>query len=406
MNIFSNILLLAIYLLAPAAVLLLCRKYKWAAKTGPILILYVIGITIGNLGLIPFLPEALSHPSAKAQIQDILSSAMVPLAIPLLLYGCTFRRSDTRSQMLALLSGVFAVAVTVFVGFFIFRRGIEGASGDSAAYIGGMLTGVYTGGTMNLAAIKTMLGVSDRTYILLNSCDMIVTFIYLTLLLAFGIRLMRRLLPYSPSGTVLPSAVSQSETLSADEKAVQEDAKPQLFSGLWWQQAAILLGATLLIIALSAGIALLLPDGWFMTAFILLLTTAGIAASFVKRLRSIKIAEDISMYCIYIFSIVVASMADFSTLDLSNSLSIIGYLSFVIFGSLFLQTVLARLFRIDADTIVICSTAFICSPPFVPMMAAAMKNRRVIIAGLSIGIIGYAIGNYLGFLMSRLLLLF
>ena len=51
MNIFSNILLLAIYLLAPATVLLLCRKYKWAAKTGPILILYVIGIigyAIGN----------------------------------------------------------------------------------------------------------------------------------------------------------------------------------------------------------------------------------------------------------------------------------------------------------------------------------------------------------------------
>ena len=396
MNILGNIFLIAIYLLAPAAVLHFCRKHSWAAKIGPILILYLIGIIVGNLGLVPFLPEALVNPSGKAGIQELLSSAMVPLAIPLLLYGCTFRRSDTRSQTLALLSGIVAVVVAVVLGFLIFRNGIEGVSGDSAAKIGGMLTGVYTGGTMNLAAIKTMLGVSDRTYVLLNSCDMIVSFLYMTMLLAFGIRLMRRILPYSSSA---PEAI-------LEEKLDSEDIKPQLFSRLWWKQAAVLLGVTAVVIALSALVAFLMPDGWFMTVFILLLTSAGIAVSFIRRIRELKIAEDISMYCIYIFSIVVASMADFSTLDLSNSLSIIGYLSFVIFGSLILQTILARLLRIDADTIVICSTSFICSPPFVPMMAAAMKNRRVLIAGLSMGIIGYAIGNYLGLAISRLLMLF
>lgn len=39
------------------------------------------------------------------------------------------------------------------------------------------------------------------------------------------------------------------------------------------------------------------------------------------------------------------------------------------------------------------------------MMAAAMKNRHVIVAGLSIGIIGYAVGNYLGVIIARLLAL-
>jgi uncharacterized membrane protein len=37
------------------------------------------------------------------------------------------------------------------------------------------------------------------------------------------------------------------------------------------------------------------------------------------------------------------------------------------------------------------------------MMAAAMKNKDVLIPGLTIGVIGYAVGNYLGFLMSQLL---
>ncbi|MBQ0053809.1 MAG: DUF819 family protein [Bacteroidales bacterium] len=75
----------------------------------------------------------------------------------------------------------------------------------------------------------------------------------------------------------------------------------------------------------------------------------------------------------------------------------------MIFGSLILQVVLAKIFKIDSDTMVIASVAFICSPPFVPMMSAAMKNRRVLVSGLSIGIVGYAVGNYLGYLISQLL---
>jgi len=109
------------------------------------------------------------------------------------------------------------------------------------------------------------------------------------------------------------------------------------------------------------------------------------------------------MYFIYIFSMTVASMADFGNLDLGGSLNLLGYLALAVFGSLLLQVLMARIFRIDSDTMVISSVAFICSPPFVPMMAGAMKNRRVLASGLAIGVFGYAAGNYLGYLMFRLL---
>ena len=36
------------------------------------------------------------------------------------------------------------------------------------------------------------------------------------------------------------------------------------------------------------------------------------------------------------------------------------------------------------------------------MIAASMKNSRVLMPGLSIGIIGYAAGNYLGVLFATL----
>ena len=49
------------------------------------------------------------------------------------------------------------------------------------------------------------------------------------------------------------------------------------------------------------------------------------------------------------------------------------------------------------------SVAFINSPPFVPMMVVAMKNKSVLIVGLGAGIIGYAAGNYFGVVMAKLL---
>ena len=404
MEILATIIFISIFLLAPAAVKAFCKKHKWADKIGAVLILYILGIIIGNLRLLPFLPAALAHPSSLPAIQDALSSAMVPIAVPLLLLRCNFRLNDTRSQLLALATGTIAVLCAVVCGYFIFRGGIDAmasdsASSDSAANIGGMLMGVYTGGTINLAAIKSMLGVSERTYLLLNSCDMIISFLFLTLLLSFGIRFLRRFLPFEAAAL---QSTEESASIAANDG---NDGKAAFFRRGQWKQLGLLFLVTVAIVGVSAGIALLLPEGWFMTAFILLLTSLGIAASFSKRLSDIKIAEDISMYCIYIFSIVVASMADLSALDLSSSLSMLGYLSFVVFCSLLIQVLLAKLLRIDADTIVIASTAFICSPPFVPMMAAAMKNRRVLVGGLTIGIIGYAMGNYLGFLVSRLLLL-
>ena len=51
----------------------------------------------------------------------------------------------------------------------------------------------------------------------------------------------------------------------------------------------------------------------------------------------------------------------------------------------------------------ISSVAFINSPPFVPMASAAMQNKRALVTGLGVGIVGYAVGNHFGVLMAELL---
>ena len=386
------LVLSAVFCLTPALVLRLCARIQWLGKIGPVLILYLIGLVIGNIGLMP---------RQLSLLQEVFSNATVPLAIPLMLFGCSLRRSITRSQLLALLSGLAAVVLTVTGGYLLFGRSL-----DEGAKIGGLLTGVYTGGTINLAALKAMLGVRESTYILINSYDMLVSFLYLTFLLGIGIKLFRRILP----GTLLSPSPEDGE--SSGSPAVPETGPSfdagtasarAIFSREGLRSAGRSVGLTLLVCAVSGGIALLLPEHAFMTVFILLLTTLGIACSFSKPVRDLKYSYDIGMYLIYIFCIAVASMADLGHFDLAGGIRLLGYITFVVFGSLVLQVLLARLLHIDADTVITASVAFINSPPFVPMIAAALRNKKVLIGGLTVGIVGYAVGNYLGFLIAELL---
>lgn len=353
------------------------QKSKDSRQIGPILVLYLIGIIIGNVGI----PSELLKPA-----QDILSNAMVPLAIPLMLFSCSYRHNNTKSQILALVTGIIAVASAVLTGYLIFGKHL--AEGEKIA---GMMAGVYTGGTINLAALQTMLGASNETYILMNSYDLIISFLYLSFVLAIGIKLFRKILPHDINDL-------DDSTLKTDS---YDNSNPYsgLFSKSGLKDTGAGIGITLLICAVAGGIALLCPEGVFMTVFILVLTTLSIGSSFIPKVNNLKYSYDVGMYFIYIFCITVASLANFATIDLSESLNLLGYLAFAVFGALAIQVILARIFRIDADTMLISSVTFINSPPFVPMIAAAMKNKSVLAAGLSIGVIGYAIGNYLGYII-------
>ena len=391
------LVLLLFFVLAPAGVLFLCRRSPFLNRIGPILLLYIIGIVVGNL---PFLSDS------KVQLQEILSSAIIPIAIPLLLFNSDFRKFSFRKSLVAFLCGVIAVVVTVVAGFFIFRNQL----GPDAAKIGGMLTGVYTGGTPNLAALKLVLGVNEETYILLNAYDMIVSFCYLLFLMAFGIRLFRRFLPAAgATADVSGVSVDCADSVFLSERPSLGHNVGQILKALGLSLLILLVSAAIAIAAsgrLALGLDAVMNWKYFMAVLILSLTSLGIAASFVPAVRRLEKSYDAGMYLVYIFSIVVASMADLSNLNFKGGIYMFLFILFIIFFSLLIQAVLSKLFRIDADTMIISSVSLINSPPMVPMMVAAMGNKNVMITGLSIGIIGYAVGNYLGFMLAELLALF
>ena len=400
LTIFNYLWLIAMFCLVPAGVLWLCRKYPIFDKIGPVMILYVIGVIIANIPM----------PAEIKTLQGIIPTIMIPLAIPMMLFGCTFKTSEISLQARLVVSGVISVCLAVIGGYLLFGQEIH-----QGAEIGGMLAGKCTGGTLNAAAIKEGLRISDSTYILITTYDIVICFIYFVFLLGGGIRLFRWFY-----GEKTRLNISEEDAKAIKEEMAAVKANP--YKGLWskagLKQIGLVLATTIAVVVAAAGLSYFIgwifdadlanfmnekKGGWFMAPFILMLTTIGIALSFYKPIQKFDKSYDLGMYLIYIFSLAIASMADLSNLQIMENLNMIAFLFFAIFVSLFVHALICRFLKVNADSMVISSVAFINSPPFVPMISNAMKNRSALVTGITAGLMGYAVGNYLGIAIARLL---
>lgn len=376
----SLILLGLFYLLIPAIILYLTKKSSIVKKLGSVVVAYGIGIAMSVLGLLP---------EGSAQIQDIMTSASVPLAIPLLLFPTRIKEwfSLAGPTFKALIVGLFSVVLMVFIGYFLFKP----EEGEEFWKVGALLIGVYTGGTPNLASLKAMLDVSNETYLVVHSYDMVFSMLYFLFLITIGQKFFRLFLPAfkHPEGA---------KEIHIDEEEVFD----KIFNRNSFWPLIKVFGLAVLILAISAGLASLLPEEYFMIVVILSLSTLALSASLIPGVNKIDKSFDLGMYFILVFSVSVASMVNLKEL-VAASLDLIYYPAFVIFGSLTLQGIISRFTKTDVDTLMITSTALICSPPFVPVVSGAINNRNMLVPGITVGLIGYAVGNYLGFIVGEIL---
>ena len=386
MSILYIVAISARFCLAPAGVMWLCRRVPILDKIGPMMILYAIGMIIGNL------PVEIPNIAA---VQEIATSATIPLAIPMMLFGCRFTRNDASTQLKVIVSGFLSVALAVMVGYVLFGKLVP--EGDK---IGGIMSGMYTGGMLNASAIQLIFKVEEQNYVMMCSYDIVISFLYLVFLVAVGYKMFRRLYGESSQATL-----SESDKAELERQIAQSKLNP--YRGLWSKSGMVelakIVGFTIAAVALAAASTLLFDESWFMVVLILVLSTLGVAFSFLKPVRKLERSFDIGMYLIYIFSIAMASMADFSQLKLADGLNQVLFLTITVFGSLLLHAIFCRVMRVDADSMTVSSVSFINSPPFVPMMVAVLKNRKTLIVGLGAGIVGYALGNHFGVLMVKLL---
>ncbi len=367
----------------PYIILILTKQYKYAKYLGPVLLCYVLGLIIGNFNL-----------GINKKLAQTLSESVIPLAIPLILFNCDFKKLFTlaKKTLLSFILIIVSVVFTSAVAAFAFRYSVS-----EFWNVSGMLTGCYTGGTPNLVAIGMALKVDRNILTAVVAADTLIGGIYYFILMLFGIRLYGKFL--KPFNMTTATLQNDSDKIEQKDLIYEQNANN---SGA--NIVNIIRVCLLAIISAGASIGITYAvTGELAVAFIMLgVTTLGIAFSFIKKVKNTSESLKLGEYLIYVFSFALALTVDIKTL-LNMPATIFIFTCVVMIGAIFIHGLLSVLFRIDKDTAVATSVAAIYGPAFIPAVVSALKNKHVMIPGMVCGLAGYAVGNYIGLLTAYLL---
>ena len=324
-------------------------------------------------------------------------SVCVPIAIPLMLFNSDFKlwTKSLPKTLAVLLGGILSVTIALVAGYFIFRNHDFG-SPDEFKQVAVMMTGIYTGGTLNFAALGEMIHADPNIISITLAFEEIVTLPFIVFILAGGYKLFRKWLPFKDE-TSAEEDVNHQEVVDSTFENYHGMLKPKTFGKM---MLGLLL--SILMLGVGVGLSLLLVGKINELIVILTITTLAIIASFSQKVRNLPKSFELGMFFILIFSVVVASKFDVAKID-SSSLTIMWYILFVMVTSIVLHLLFCRAAKVSGDLFTVGHISLLCSPPFVPPVVEALGNRKVLISGIAIGLVGYAIGTYLGTIFATIL---
>lgn len=372
MTTFYLILQLAVLLGFPLLSKWISRASRIGHILSPIVLCYLMGILLRNFDIFPLQDE----------ISQRFSEGAILFAIPLLLYTTRleFIRRHAGKALYSFLLCAVAGVISSAAGAWFFRQTFS----ESWA-LSGMVTGIYTGGTPNMQAIGLALQVEQEYIILLNAADIVIGGTYLLLLTS----IMHPLLGY-----VLPEFTSSTPAVEAQTTEEQPPGPSLILKAL---------GLTVLILGATVGSTLLLFGNLEQTAFIMLaLTTFSLAASFLPGVRTWQNTFAIGEYFLFVFSIALGMLADVGDI-IAYGGDILLFVAVIMYSTILLHLLFSRWAKIDRDTFMVTSTAALYGPAFIGPICAVIKNKEVLFAGIAMGLLGYAVGNYLGISLAWLL---
>jgi uncharacterized membrane protein len=367
--------LAAVIAAATALAFWLEGRYRWARDVGAALIAILLGAALSNLGFVP----------VGSPVYEGIFGPVTSLAIVWLLISVRFddMREAGPTMLAAFLIGVAGTAIGALVGATV----LAGEFGDAAWKLAGVTTGTYSGGSLNFVAVGRELGLPPSLFAAATAADNIVTAIW------FGATLM------------LPLWLSRGKREAAAEvpamNALAEEAPGRTASSLPLIHHAPELRTLDLTMLLALGLTLIWASGRLSAAVpavpsILWLTTLALAAGQIPAVRRVSGAMLLGTVALHLFftlmgiSSRISEIASVGPQVLYLMAIVVGVHGLVLFG-------IGRLARLSPDTLSVASQAAIGGPTTAMAMAIARRWPALILPGMAVGLLGYAIGNYLGF---------
>lgn len=339
----------------------------------------LIGILLVNLKIVP----------SSAPVYDSIMSYTVYVSIVMMLLNVDFKAMMklSRKPLLAMILACVAISIGAILGGLIL-----GGSVEEGWKLSGMYVGSYTGGSANLTAIGYALKASSNTLAAANAAD-------------YAIGMPMVLVLFS-----MPAFYKKSKWLQKHwpytlpkEKLEQGDEK-ELMGDKEWSvlDVAKSIALSLLICEISRFLGSFVPESISEAVTVLCVTTLAIIAAQFKPVKEIKGSMDLGMFFALYYLVIIGFMVSIPVL-LQSAVNI-ALLCFLICGSSFvIHLLLCRLFKIEYEYVVCAIVAAIWDGPTSALVAAGAQWKSLIGISVILGVIGHAVGNYLGIGIAYLL---
>jgi uncharacterized membrane protein len=280
--------------------------------------------------------------------------------------------------------GAVGTAVGAITGALL----LSGLVGPETWKLAGQFTGTYTGGGANFAALGRAFDTSPEMFSAATAADVIVTAVWMAACLAVPVVLGRP--KQSPSGAGNSSRGERRVTL---EHTLKDSVR----------SVSILDTATLVMIAVGAvWVAGVL--GRLMPFFpeVLWLTTVVLILAQVPAVKSLSGSALFGNYLILLFLAsngarsVVATMVQVGPPVFYFAVITVAVHGLVIYG-------MGRLARLDLATLSVASQANVGGAASAIAIAGARGYTKHLLPGVAVGLLGYAAGNYFGFIVGAIM---
>ena len=369
----SPLLLSALIALATALAFLLEQRVKSLSRIGASLMALVLGAILSNSGLVP----------GSSPVYTVIEGPLTSLAIAWLLLAVNL--SDLRvagPRMIgAFLLAVFGTAAGALVGGLVFA----GKFGENTWKLAGVFTGTYSGGSVNFVAIGQGVELPDFLFAGATAADALTTGIWLALTLMLPIWL-HRLYPAQIPG-------------EAEGEEAQDHPHP-FFERVPLSTLDLgnLLAVGFLLVVGSTWISRFTPG----IPAVLWLTTLALGVGHLKPFRGPTGAMQLGNLALHFFFVVIGIHSRVSEI-LSVGVEIfyftvlvVGIHGLVVFGA-------GRILRLDVGSLAVASQAAVGGPSSALAVAVSREWRGLVLPGIIVGLLGYAVGNYVGFGVAYLL---
>jgi uncharacterized membrane protein len=359
------------------------KKFKWASKVGATLLVILFGALLSNFGFIATDTPALDRISG--------GGVATSLGITFLLLAVNLRDLKLAGPRMlwAYAIAAFGTAIGAFAGGLIFAARF----GDQAWRVGAVLTGTYTGGGLNLAGVNQWAEVEPSLFAAVNASDNIVTAVWMGATLALPVwlaRLYPRPIPQLPAG--------HAHRVALDHPFFT----PAGFSAL---KLAAMATVGLTIVWLSGAIESILKEHWegargplgVLAAIpgILWMTVIALAVGHSRFFEKVEGAMQLGVFSLHLFFVWIGLMCEIRQIVEHGAAIFFFTLTVVVVHGAFTYGV-GRLAGIDVGTISIASQAAVGGPTSALAVAIGREWPALVLPGVIVGLLGYAIGNFLG----------